>query len=379
MNAPQRGATAPILRALIGMWIFSDSGLVLAADTTTADSGQSMFSLRGFGTLGVVHSSDDQADYVANGMQPKGAGFTDSWSATPDSKLGIQVSAQFTGRLSAVVQAVSQYQADGTYRPDVEWANIKFQVTPEFDVRAGRIVLPTFMYSDSTNVGYALPYVRIPLEIYGEFPVDSSDGIDGSYRFHVGDVTNSTQVYTGHFHSSTPHGGYYNLRDLYGIVDALEYEALTVHLSYQKLRYDLSVAGLVLGSDPQTLVNIGASYDPATWFVLGEWIRQVDDQSGLNHSWYVMSGLRFRKFTPYADHARADRSHAGTMGGPPILNQDTSTLGLRWDFISNFDCKLQFDHTTLHGGSNTFFVNQQPGFQEAGTVNVLSLAVDFIF
>jgi hypothetical protein len=360
------------------MWIFSDSGLVLAADTT-ADSGQSMFSLRGFGTLGVVHSSDDQADYVANGMQPKGAGFTDSWSATPDSKLGIQVSVQFTDRLSAVVQAVSQYQADGTYRPDVEWANIKFQVTSEFDVRAGRIVLPTFMYSDSTNVGYALPYVRIPLEIYGELPVDSSDGIDGSYRFHAGDVTNSTQVYTGRFNSSTPHGGYYNLRDLYGIVDALEYEALTVHLSYQKLRYDLSVAGLVLASDPQTLVNIGASYDPATWFVLGEWIRQVDDAGGLYYSGYVMSGFRFRKFTPYADHARADRAHAGTMGGPPFLNQDTSTLGLRWDFISNFDCKLQFDHTKLHGGSNTFFVNQQPGFQEAGTVNVLSLAVDFIF
>jgi len=378
MNAPQRGAAAPILRALIGMWIFCDSGLVLAADTT-ADSGQSMFSLRGFGTLGVVHSSDDQADYVANGMQPKGAGFTDSWSATPDSKLGIQVSVQFTDRLSAVVQAVSQYQADGTYRPDVEWANIKFQVTSEFDVRAGRIVLPTFMYSDSTNVGYALPYVRIPLEIYGELPVDSSDGIDGSYRFHAGDVTNSTQVYTGRFDSSTPHGGYYNLRDLYGIVDALEYEALTVHLSYQKLRYDLSVAGLVLASDPQTLVNIGASYDPATWFVLGEWIRQVDDAGGLYYSGYVMSGFRFRKLTPYADHARADRAHAGTMGGPPFLNQDTSTLGLRWDFISNFDCKLQFDHTKLHGGGNTFFVNQQPGFQEAGTVNVLSLAVDFIF
>jgi hypothetical protein len=378
MNAPQRGAAAPILRALIGMWIFADSGLVLAADTT-ADSGQSMFSLRGFGTLGVVHSSDDQADYVANGMQPKGAGFTDSWSATPDSKLGIQVSAQFTDRLSAVVQAVSQYQADGTYRPDVEWANIKFQVTPEFDVRAGRIVLPTFMYSDSLNVGYALPYVRIPLEIYGELPVSSSDGFDGSYRFHVGNVTNSTQAYAGRFDSSTPHGGYYDLRHLYGIVDVLEYDALTLHLSYQKLRYDLSVAGLVLASDPQTLVNIGASYDPATWFVLGEWIRQVDDAGGLYHSGYVMSGFRFRKFTPYADHARADRAHAGTMGGPPFLNQDTSTLGLRWDFMSNVDCKLQFDHTTLHGGSNTFFVNQQPGFQEAGTVNVLSLAVDFIF
>jgi hypothetical protein len=378
MNAPQRGAAAQFLCALVGVQILATPAGALAADTS-ADSDQSIFSLRGFGTLGVVHSSDDQADYVANGMQPKGAGFTDSWSATPDSKLGLQVSAQFTGSLSAVVQAVSQYQADGTYRPDLEWANIKFQVTPEFDVRAGRIVLPTFMYSDSVNVGYALPYVRIPLEIYGELPVSSSDGIDGSYRLHVGDVTNSTQVYTGRFHSSTPNGGYYNLRDLYGIVDALEYEALTVHLSYQRLRYDLSVAGLVLAADPQTLVNIGASYDPATWFVLGEWIRQVDDAGGLYYSGYFMSGLRFGKFTPYADYARADRAHAGTQGGPPFLNQDTSTLGLRWDFISNFDCKLQFDHTKLHGGSNTFFINQQPGFQEAGTVNILSLAVDFIF
>jgi len=378
MNAPQRGATAQFLCALVGLQILVTPAWVLAADSI-ADSLRSIFSLSGFGTLGVVHSSDDQADYVANGMQPKGAGFTDSWSATPDSKLGIQVSAQFTDRLSAVVQAVSQYQADGTYKPDLEWANIKFQVTSEFDVRAGRIVLPTFMYSDSVNVGYALPYVRIPLEIYGELPVDNSDGVDGSYRFHVGDVTNSTQVYAGRFHSSTPHGGYYNLRDLYGIVDALEYEALTVHLSYQTLRYDLSVAGLVLASDPQSLVNIGASYDPATWFVLGEWIRQVDDAGGLYYSWYAMSGLRFGKFTPYADYARADRAHAGTFGGPPFLNQDTSTIGLRWDFISNFDCKLQFDHTKLHGGSNTFFINQQPGFREAGTVNVLSLAVDFIF
>jgi hypothetical protein len=378
MNAPQRGAAAQFLCALVGVQILATPAWTLAADST-ADSDPSIFSLRGFGTLGVVHSSDDQADYVANGMQPKGAGFTDSWSATPDSKLGIQVSAQFTDKLSAVVQAVSQYQADGTYRPDVEWAKFKFQVTSEFDIRAGRTVLPTFMYSDSTNVGYSLPYVRIPLEIYGELPVSSSDGIDGSYRFHVGDVTNSTQAYAGRFDSSTPHGGYYNLRDLYGIVDALEYAALTLHLSFQKLRYDLGLGGLVLAADPQTLASIGASYDPATWFVLGEWIRQADDAGGLYHSWYVMSGLRFGKFTPYADHARADRAYAGTGGGPPFLNQDTSTLGLRWDFIRNFDCKLQFDHTQLHGGSNTFFVNQQPGFQETGTVNVLSLAVDFIF
>ena len=96
------------------------------ADVTNQDLAPSMFSLNGFGTLGVVHSSDNQADFVSNPAQPKGAGFTDSWSATPDTKLGIQLNAALTDRLSAVVQVMSQYQYDGTFRPDLEWGNVKY-------------------------------------------------------------------------------------------------------------------------------------------------------------------------------------------------------------------------------------------------------------
>jgi hypothetical protein len=70
----------------------------------------SMFSFNGFGTLGLVHSSDKQADFVSNALQSKGAGFTNAWSGTPDTTLGIQLNAAPTDRLSAVVQVKSQYQ-----------------------------------------------------------------------------------------------------------------------------------------------------------------------------------------------------------------------------------------------------------------------------
>jgi hypothetical protein len=353
MNEVQYRHSSRFVYALIGAGLLSNPAGVCAADGTT-DSGQSMFSFSGFGTLGVVHSSEHEADFVSNGMQSKGPGFTDNWSATPDSKLGAQVSAQVTDRLSLVVQAVSQYQSNGTYRPDVEWANIKYQITPELDIRAGRIALPTFLYSDSINIGYALPYLRIPLEIYGELPVGSSDGVDSTYRLHVGDATNSTQAYAGRFNSSTPNGGFYNLRDLYGIVDTLEYDSLTLHLSYQSLRYDLSISGLLLSHDPQNIASIGAIYDPARWFLQGEWIKTQDEAGGRYYSWNF-------------------------MGGPPFLNQDTNTLGVRCDFMRNVDWKLQLDHTELHGGSNSFFIDQQPGFRGTGTVNILSLAVDFVF
>jgi len=37
-----------------------------------------MFSFNGFGTAGIVHSSDDKADFVATDFEPNGAGYTRS-------------------------------------------------------------------------------------------------------------------------------------------------------------------------------------------------------------------------------------------------------------------------------------------------------------
>ena len=52
---------------------------------------------------------------------------------------------------------------------------------------------------------------------------------------------------------------------------------------------------------------------------------------------------------------------------------------MRWDFIKDFDFKAQLDYTTRHGGINQFFVNQQPGFKQSGTVEIVTLLVDFVF
>ena len=115
--------------------------LLPAAGAHAADAGDPMFSFSGFGTFGVVHSSEHQADYISNIFEPNGAGFTHSWSANIDSRIGAQLNANFTPQLSAVVQVISEQNYDKSYRPHIEWANIKYQFTPDFSVRAGRIVL----------------------------------------------------------------------------------------------------------------------------------------------------------------------------------------------------------------------------------------------
>lgn len=338
-----------------------------------------IFSFNGFGTIGVVHSSDTQADFVSNPAQPKGAGFTEPWSATPDTKLGIQFNFNPTDRLSAVAQIMSQYQYDGTFKPDLEWFNVKYQVTPDLSIRAGRIAIPTFMVSDSLNVGYALPYARIPVEVFSQLPITHSDGIDGAYRTHVGAVTNTAQAFLGGFSSKLPNQGDYDADHLYGIADTIEYGAATLHISYQALRYDLSFEGLVLSKDPQQIATIGGSYDPGKWFASAELIRSADDAFGLFYSWYAYAGRRLDQVTPYLGYASAAMDRVGSLGLPPFINQDTATLGVRWDLMKNIDFKAQLDHVARHGGFNQFFVNQQPGFQQRGTDEILTVLVDFVF
>jgi hypothetical protein len=376
MRRSSRCCTASEVSAIL-LVVMPWSGAAVGADSESPDT--SMFQFNGFGTAGVVHSSDNQADFVSNPAQPKGAGFTDSWSATPDTKLGIQLKFTPTDRLSAVVQVMSQYQYDGTFRPDLEWGNVKFQVTPDLSVRAGRIAVPTFMVSDSLNIGYALPFARIPLEVYGQLPETHSDGIDSSYRMHLGGATNTVQVFLGGFKSKLPDEGTYNTHNLYGIVDTIEYGATTLHFSYQTLHYDLSFDGLALPEDSQQIATIGASYDPGKWFASGELIRAPDEAFGLFYAGYLNAGRRFDKVTPYLGYAKSNRSQAGSLGFGAFINQDTATFGVRWDFMKNFDFKAQLDHTTRHGGFNQYWVNQQPGFQQSGTVELFTLLVDFVF
>jgi hypothetical protein len=118
----------------------------------TEASGTPIFSFSGFGSVGVVHSSEDRADFTSSIFKPDGAGYTHPWSAAVDSLIGGQVIANFTTQLTAMVQVISQQNYDNTYSPHVEWANIKYQLTPEASVRVGRTVLASFLVSDTRNV-----------------------------------------------------------------------------------------------------------------------------------------------------------------------------------------------------------------------------------
>src|SRR6204780_1654639 len=208
--------------------------LYAIGDDTQPGSAASIFSFSGFGTVGETHSSEGNADFTNSIFQPNGAGHTRSWSPEVDSLIGGQISARITPELSAVVQVIAEQNYDGTFRPHVEWANIKYHFPPDFSVRIGRIELPTFLFSDTRKVGYTYPWVRPPVEVYSLLPISASDGAGFTYRANLGDLTNTTQSSYVQSNTQQPDNrGTAIARDSFNISNTTEYASLTFRVSYQ--------------------------------------------------------------------------------------------------------------------------------------------------
>ncbi len=384
-----------------------------------------MLSFAGFGTLGAVHSSENKADFGATVLAPTGAGYSHTWSADVDSRIGAQVTANFTRQMSAVVQVVSEQRYDNSYTPTIEWANVKYQFTPDFSVRVGRIVLPVFLVSDYRKLSYANPWVRPPVELYSLIPVSNNDGVDASYRVQIGEFTNTVQGSYGNSETRLPAGGgVATAKDTWGVSYTGEYGAATVHATYHQTHLTVDAykplfdgfrqfgaEGVALAdkygasNKPFTFIGIGARYDPGSWFVMGEWgLTEGDSVLGKRAAWYASGGYRLGQFTPYFTYAQAkaqsNTSDPGLtvsalpafLAGPATglnagLNalletapvQTTLSVGTRWDFARNSALKVQFDHTRIGAGSPGTLINRQPDFQAGGKVNVFSAALDFVF
>ncbi len=148
----------------------------------------------GFGSLGVSHSSMSSGDYTLDSSIPKGSALSDEWSTANDTRIAAHLAAQFTPKVSAMLQVDSEYHAPNTYEPEVEWANVKYAFTPDAYLRVGRIALPTFLDSDNRDVGYTYVWIHPPLELYRQLAITHSDGVDAMYRVRHGESVNTIKA-----------------------------------------------------------------------------------------------------------------------------------------------------------------------------------------
>jgi len=379
--------------------------LALAQERSTA-SLDSPWRVSGFGTLGAVQQSGGHEwGFVRNSTQ---LGASSRLSAAPDSRAGLQLNWNPGTRWEAGIQGVLLPKPSGTPAVEsIEWAHVGYRPLPDTRLRIGRVAPDIFLFADSRNVGFALPWARPPVDFYGFVPLASVDGADLEQRWFTEASTWRARLSAGSVQTSVTdvNGGRVKMkgRDTWAFGLTREEGGLLLKGSYLRSRLQvdtgagvgplrdalgqlgqLPVPGLAGALDDlsQNLWNGGfssywalaAQYETGPWTFTAEGSQLRVPRSPLSaRRAYVSAGYRSGAFTYYgiASRVKPDKPAftAPDLAGPatPFLgaedaqaaqalvgiaaaagdnfrfDQSTLGVGLRWDFMPNAALKLQVD------------------------------------
>ncbi len=184
----------------------------------------------GFMTAGGgIASIDDKDGEYAD--QTTLDGYEEDLTFNQDTKLGLQLRAPLSDKLSATGQLVAR--GSENYKVDMAWAYFSYQASESTQIRMGRFRTPFYLYSDFLEVGYAYHWISPPEDAY-QLPTDSIDGIDIVVQAPVGPTDLSVQVYGGSVNTQFTEGDLdfeTVIRNQLGLVLTLNYEWLTLRAS----------------------------------------------------------------------------------------------------------------------------------------------------
>ncbi|WP_235974158.1 hypothetical protein [Luteimonas deserti] len=382
--------------------------VTLAGAHTAHAQDSQRFTLSGFGTVGLVHSTEDKADFRGDFQITRGVGASQQTSMKPDSRIALQLNARFTDDFTGLVQVVSEHAITESYKPQVSLAHVKYRVSPDFTARLGRITAPLYMLSEYQRVGYATPWVRPPYEVYNYLvPLD---GVEGLYTINAGDTVVGLQGFYGRIDSELV-----RVDAMRGLAVQLDRGAHAARVSHIRGRVGVSspsvdrlfdtyrslpvpgLASIAARLDPRSLdgsfTGVGYSYDPGAWFLRTEAIQAdyTPSLSARTTSGYISAGMRRGTLTPSLTFAHVDTDGVEMPGAADpfgLLNMAVAssnagrhsyTAALRWDVRDSVALKLQGSHIENHAGSFGSLGNVQPGFQPGRSYNLISASVDFVF
>lgn len=394
------------------------------------------FSIDGFSTIGYATLDTHRAEYAYPTFSE---GVTSDGSFDYDSLLGLQGTLTFNEHWSTVAQVLVRKQADGDFEPNLDWAYVRWAPTSTVYLRAGLTRVPTFYFSDSVFVGYATPWVRPPIEVYGLSPVYLLKGIDAVWSTSIGAINLDVQAFYGEsdleiyatskLQPGVPPRGSVDIpmKDWAGVLVTAQYGRFTARVGYSDKRMDSEwvvlqplvdaltsvgypeLASKVGFNDARTpILNVVANYDDGENFALVEMAERDSDSIAIAHvrGTYATLGKRFGSFMPYATYANYDvlsKRTNDTIQIPegsslaPLLraldanldriagvvsDQETFSVGFRYDvpafaMITGAVVKVQADRIDPKDGGKGFLSVAEPGFSDV--THMYSVTFDMIF
>jgi len=280
------------------------------------------------------------------------------------------------------------------------------------------------MMSDSRDVGYSYLWVRPPVDYFGQVHYSHIDGLDLTVSHVLGDGVLKGKLFAGFLNESgaSPQGSTYEMQGstLWG--GYLEFQdpnwQVRTGLGVMRLKHEFALYAplldaLRLTGEPQAVkladelnvagkdfyfVSTGVVYDagPLQSQIQLRYLWADTPSYADNVAGYWSLGYRFGRWTPYLVYSRIKSEHFQPDTGLPDtdpfhainhgveqvveatqVDQDTLSVGARFDFAKNAAVKLQVDWIHSRDNPALLWLDPDPDWNGRGTV--LSATLDFVF
>ena len=311
--------------------------------------------------------------------------------------LGLQVTGTVSEKVTATAQLIARSADD--YQVNSEWAYLTWQASDTVKVRAGRLRIPLYMYSDFIDVGYSYAWITPPPEVYFS-PFNNVDGVDIYVSNTLGIFDTTLQAYVGSFTDDFVQDGVVTntkARNQIGVSGTIGKDWWTLRAAHHQSELTLDLSGVVLGpqltlgglaqyltvigfpentqrllaeEDDVTFTEIGINMDTGRFVAAAEYIEFDPGESMLskNIRQYVMVGVRTGEWLFHVTASEAkdevSRPEQGLPAGQPdplfgntsviigtlqavaraqVVEREVMSLGTRWDVTTGTAIKFQYD------------------------------------
>ncbi len=358
--------------------------VALALAVSTAARADITTTISGFGTVGGTFTSDKDFAFKHDASEYSGA--SNQFDVGLESRVGVQAKFDFGSGFSITAQEVLRQRGSKQFDPGTEWLYAQYSPDSDFQVRLGRVVLPVFLYSDSRQVGFAAPWFRSPVEVYGQFPFNYVDGGQVSWQKSLGGFTLGLQSSFGSTSGTFQDGALTIQSDAKDIVNgsiSITYGDLLLRFGQTILTIPnslpLSPTFTLSYQEHETFTSAGGQYDNGRTVVIGEWAKSKQNNAPIfnepltaSTQWYLAGGWRFGKFLPLVLYGKVNEEQS-ILSTP--YHKASWSGSFRYDVINNVALKAQFSRAQASNG--LYFINADPASDKY--VNVYSIGADFVF
>ena len=368
------------------------------------------FDIKTFGTIGGVYNDNSNYIYRKDIFQKDGS--SGDLSFKTDTLIGLQTALTINENFSLLLQGIVDNDYNDKVKTKIDWGYLKYDSGENIIVKVGRIRTPYYKNSDNLNVGYSNLMIRESVEVYGQVPFSSYNGVEITYSNIIGTYFYTIQGGYGKEELTVPNhslnqeanvkiDNLYTLNLTFGTTTL---QARTTYINADITASNQSLNQLFAGLRAFGLDELADQYEhknkQSEYLGFGIFLdykniifsseygqRRLNSFSRDVHGYYTTLGYSFHKLIPFITYAKSEMDNVTYEANTilPMLNtllrsqnttQSSKTIGIKYYINEHLDIKFQYENVIPKGDYGSYHLSS---LQKPQELNVFSFALDFVF